>query len=283
MKILPFISIFLLNSVAHSSPVPAIDQKPLDEFIVYQVPVTESLGNTTILFPSALSGIFPSKAAATPQPNADFLIDYQSGSYYFTVRALKPNVEDYINVIFNKKAYVFHVFSSKQPYRTLTLFHPSRDSKNGSKAVSPERLLSLLDKVKSYSILAAQHPAAVEGVMHDSLKKIISYDSFNIIINEVYRFEEEDTLIFNTTLENKTPNKITYDPQNVSIGLKENLYSTSIVDAAGDIPPSSKVTAYFGITGTATGARNNLSPNNDWNIIVITEGQKSLNPKKNKK
>lgn len=270
------IILFFLISLSSygAQPVSAIAQKSLDEFIVYEVPVAESIGNTTILFPSPISGIFVSKASS--QANSDFLIDYQPGGYYFTIRSTRSHVEDYINVIFEKKAYVFHVFSSKQPYRTLTLFYPSKSLSKGKKPVSPELLISLLDKVKSYSLLAAQHPEKVEGVMHDVPKKVLDYPDYRIVIQDVYRFEESDTLIFRLSLENKTSKAITYNPQNVSIGLKENLYSTSIVDASGDIPPNSVVTAYFGITGTASGGRNNLSPQNDWNIILLADGQQGL-------
>ena len=270
-----FILFFLISLSSYgAAPVSAIAQKPLDEFIVYEVPVAETIGNTTILFPSPIGGIFVSKASA--QANSDFLIDYQPGSYYFTIRSTKSHAEDYINVIFEKKAYVFHVFPSKQPYRTLTLFYPSKSFSKGKKSVSPELLISLLDKVKSYSLLAAQHPEKVEGVMHESPKKELDYSNYKIVIQDVYRFEEADTLIFRLSLENKTSKVITYNPQNVSIGLKENLYSTSIVDASGDIPPNSVVTTYFGITGTASGGRNNLSPQNDWNIILLAEGQQIL-------
>jgi hypothetical protein len=130
-----------------------------------------------------------------------------------------------------------------------------------------------------------QHPEALDGVMHDTSKKIFDGDDYHFTIADVYRFEEADTLIFRVLLENKTSQKISYDPQNVSIGLKENLFSTSIVDASGDIPPNATVTAYFGITGTATGGRNNLSPKNDWNIILSVDQKPPLTPSndKNKK
>ena len=153
----------------------------------------------------------------------------------------------------------------------MTLFHATHNSKKGERSVAPEQLIALLDKVKSYSLLAAQHPEAVEGVLHATPKQVFDYENYRLMIADVYRFEEADTLIFSITLENKTDHKITYNPQNVSIGLKENLYSTSIVDASGDIPPHATVVAYFGITGTATGGRNNLKPMNDWNIILLTK------------
>ena len=269
---------FLLSCMAHGSEnVPAIAQKPLDEFLVYEIPVTDTVGNTTILFPSPISGIFASKtSAASSQGSADFLIDYQPGSYYFTIRSTKSHVEDYLNIIFEKKAYVFHIFSSSHPYRTLTLFYSSQRSNRNKKSVSPELLLSLLDKVKSSALLLRQHPEVLQGVMHDAPRKELDYPNYRIVIDDVYRFEEADTLIFKLTLENKTTQSIAYDPQNVSIGLKENLYSTSIVDASGNIPPHGTITAYFGITGTATGGRNHLSPKNDWNIVLIADGDQSL-------
>lgn len=264
----------LLSCIANGSEnTPAIAQKPLDEFLVYEIPVADTVGNTTILFPSPISGIFASKAsAASSQGSADFLIDYQPGSYYFTIRSTKSRVEDYLNIIFEKKAYVFHIYSSSHPYRTLTLFYSSQRSSHNKKSISPELLLSFLDKVKSYTLLIKQHPEVLQGVFHDTSRKEVDYPNYRIVIDDVYRFEEADTLIFKLTLENKTSQPITYDPQSVSIGLKENLYSTSIVDASGSIPPHATVTAYFGITGTATGGRNHLSPKNDWNIILIADG-----------
>lgn len=277
-KIFLFFLFCLLNCMVHGSEnVPAIAQKPLDEFLVYEIPVAETVGNTTILFPSPISGIFASKAsAASSQGSTDFLIDYQPGSYYFTIRSTKSHAEDYLNIIFEKKAYVFHVVSSSHPYRTLTLFYSSQRSSRSKKSVSPELLLSFLDKVKSYTLLLRQHPEVLQGVMHDVPRKELDYPNYRVVIDDVYRFEEADTLIFKLTLENKTSQPITYDPQNVSIGLKENLYSTSIVDASGSIPPHATVTAYFGITGTTTGGRNHLSPKNDWNIVLIADGDQSL-------
>lgn len=281
MKIALLLIFLLLAEEAFPSA--AIVQKPLDEFIVYEVPVAEVIGNTTILFPSPISGIFASKASPSVQANADFLIDYQPGSYYFTIRSIKPNTQDYINVIFEKKAYVLHIVSSKQPYRTLTFFS-GKDFSKKNKIVTPELLLSLLDKAKSYSLLESQHPGSLEGVMHEVSNKQFDYKGYSILLNDIYRFEEADTLIFRITLENKTDSKKVYDPQNVSIGLKENLYSTSIADASGDIPPNSTVIAYFGITGTATGRRNNLAPKNDWNIILNAhEEQESPSPYPRKK
>jgi hypothetical protein len=68
-----------------------IVQKPLDEFVIYNLPVACQSGNTTVLFFSAISGLYAKSVAAQEQPNADFLLSFTPGNFYFTVRALKKD------------------------------------------------------------------------------------------------------------------------------------------------------------------------------------------------
>ena len=86
-----------------------IVQKPLDEFVIYNIPVACQSGNTTVLFPSAISGLYAKSVAVQEQPNADFVLSFTPGNFYFTVRALKKDAEDHLTVIFNRKAYVLHL------------------------------------------------------------------------------------------------------------------------------------------------------------------------------
>ena len=46
-------------------------------------------------------------------PNADFLLSFTPGNFYFTVRALKNDAEDHLTVIYNRKAYVLQLSASK--------------------------------------------------------------------------------------------------------------------------------------------------------------------------
>jgi hypothetical protein len=40
------------------------------------------------------------------------------------------------------------------------------------------------------------------------------------------------------------------------------------------MPPKSTTPAFFAITGNGTGGRNNLAPDNKWNVLVVpVEGQ----------
>ena len=50
----------------------------------------------------------------------------------------------------------------------------------------------------------------------------------------------------------------------------ERLYSQSIGDASGVMPPKSDTPAYFAITGSPSGGRNDVSTKNDFAVLLTT-------------
>jgi hypothetical protein len=66
------ISAFVLPLALHAGP---ITQKPLDKFLIYEIPEFKS-GTTTIMFPSDISGPYAKSVAVQEQPNAAFLISF---------------------------------------------------------------------------------------------------------------------------------------------------------------------------------------------------------------
>ena len=79
--------------------------------------------------------------------------------------------------------------------------------------MTPARLLSLLDKAKAYNLFLAQEPDAVAGVLYDRPARVCEYPNFRVRIEETFRFEEDDTIVFNVSLINDTDQPIFYDPQ----------------------------------------------------------------------
>jgi len=255
----------LLAVTAYAAP---ITQKPLDEFVIYNVPVAFQSGTTTILFPSELSGLYAKSVAVQEQENAGFVISFTPGNFYFTIRALKKDAEDHLTVIFNRKAYILHLRASEKPCYNLTFY---QDEPKGRKATSvlPERLLSLMDKAKAYPLFARNHPDALAGVLHAVPEITNYYEDFNVRIRDVWRFEKEDTLIFRVELENTSERPIYYNPQDLAIRLEERIYTQSLADASGVMPPKSVTPAFFAITGNGQGGRNHLAPENQWNVLVV--------------
>jgi hypothetical protein len=264
-------------SVPHSAFAGPLKQVPLDNYVITRVPVATGKGNTTIMFPSPIQALYASRCALQEQPNADFLLDFQPGQYWFTVRALKKNVEDFITVIYERKAYVIRINASDTPLYTVSFFHGGNSNAGGistMRPVSPARLLSLLDKAKAYNLFLQQEPDAVAGVLYDSPSRVCTYPKFRVTIDEVFRFEEDDTLVFSLTLENPTDQPGHYNPQTFAVQLKTNIYTASVVDASGIMPPQSTTNALFAITGTPSGGRNNLAPKNNWNILIAEAEQR---------
>ena len=268
---LSFLLFLALRGVAAAGP---LKQIPLDNYVIQNVPVATITGNTVIMFPAPIQALYASRCALQEQPNADFLLDFQAGQYWFTVRALKRDVEDYITVMYERKAYVVHVVSSDKPLYTVSFFR--REGVGGLSAgrrVTPARLLSLIDKAKAYKLFLDQEPDAVAGVMYDQPGRICDYPKFRARIEETFRFEEDDTIVFRLSLINDTDTQIFYDPQLIGVQLRTEIYTASVVDASGTMPPKSTTVAYFAITGTPTGGRNNLAPANPWNVLISERKQ----------
>mgnify|MGYP003418185637 CR=1 FL=1 len=95
------------------------------------------------------------------------------------------------------------------------------------------------------------------------------YDKFKLLIRDVWRFEQEDTLVFRIELENSSDSTIYYKPQDLAVRLEDRIYTQSIADASGVMPPKSTTPAFFAVTGNGQGGRNNLAPDNKWNVLVL--------------
>ncbi len=267
MKLAVSLLAFTITVTAHAGP---ITQKPLDEFVIYDVPVAEQSGTTTVMFPSEISGLYAKSVSTQEQENAGFLISFTPGNFYFTIRALKKDAEDHLTVIFNRKAYVLHLTASDKPFYNVTFYQEDRRGQDRlGPSIVPERLLSLMDKAKAYRLFTENHPDALAGVLHAAPSIANYYDGFTVRICDVWRFEQDDTLIFRLELENATDSAIYYKPQDLAVRLDERIYTQSLADASGIMPPKSITPAFFSITGDGQGARNNLAPENKWNVLVV--------------
>ena len=245
-----------------------IVQKPLDEFVIYHLPIAFKSGNTTVLFPSAITGLYAKSVAVQEQPNADFLLSFTPGNFYFTVRALRKEAEDHLTVIYNRKAYVLQLAASEKPFYSVTFFRGG-NTRSGARPVVPGRLLSLLDKAKAYRLFQKDYPDALAGVVHAAPDATNYYDNFKVVTRDVWRFEEEDTLVFRVDLENTSDHTVYYKPQDLAVRLEDRIYTQSVADASGVMPPKSTTPAFFAITGNGSGGRNNLAPDNKWNVLVV--------------
>ena len=249
----------------------AIQSALLDERVVYSVPVATNRV-TTISFPSPIAGIDAAGVTTDPKVPGQFQLAHTRGSSFFSVRARGRNATANVNVRWGKHTYVLELAESSLPVLSFILeTKPSGLGVQPAPIISPTRLLALLDKAKAFPLLKQQHPEAVaqvDVVTFTDSPCVTDFNDYEIRIEEAFRFNPEDTLIFHLRLRNKTENEIRYRPDSFSLRVGNRLYQQSISDAAGLIPPKEEVTAYFAVTGTPDGARNELSLKNAFSVLV---------------
>jgi hypothetical protein len=247
-----------------------IQQYPLDDRRVYPITVSRDRV-TTISFPGPISAIDAANVTVDGRTPALFQIAHNKGSYFFSVRALDTNAISNVNVRWNNKTYALELREGKEPLYSVIFDYPNdRGVRPAPAAVTPERLLALLDKAKAFPLLKQFHPEAVEDVtfVNYATHPPMDYQTYAIRIEEVFRFNPEDTLVFRVTLTNTTAQILRYRPDGFSLRVGERVYPQSISDAAGIIPPKGTASAYFAVTGTPDGGRNDISPKNDFTALL---------------
>jgi len=249
----------------------AIQDFVLDEQTIYVIPVS-GYRVTTISFPGPISAMDAAQVTIDPQKPAAFLIAHTKGSSFFSVRAEARKATTNVNIRWNNKTYVIELVESDDPLLSVTFQNaPDNSASVEAEPVTPSRLLALLDKAKAYPVLKAYHPEAVAQVDYRNYEKeprILDCTNYAVKIAEVFRFNPEDTLIFRVGVTNKTDRELRYAPNGFLLRVGERTYPQSISDASGVVPPHAEAPAYFAVTGTPNGGRNDMSIKNDFFVIL---------------
>jgi hypothetical protein len=266
------ISILLLAaSVALAEPPESIQRITLDERVVVTVPVATNRV-TTISLPGPIAAIDAVGVTADGKTPGQFQLAHTKGSSFVSVRALARKAATNLNIRWNKRTYVFELVESDTPVLALNLEdRATTEVVQPTPQVTPTRLLALLDKAKAFPLLKKQQPDAVAGVEARTFgdePQITDFNDYEIRIEEVFRFNPEDTLVFHVSLRNKSEHPIRYLPESFCVRVGNRLYYQSISDAPGVLPACATSTVYFAVTGTPDGGRNELSLKNDFTVLV---------------
>ena len=250
---------------------PVVKQFPLDEHTVYDIPISTD-APTTVMFPSAPTALEGARITTQPDQPAPVLLSHTPGRYYFSVRALAPDATATLNVIHKQQTYILRFAASPEPYGSVTFFDEQREhvhNKQGGRAAT-ETLLTVLDRAKSHRLVKSQRPDAVRHVEHRALatNNVTYYKDFTVTVEEVFRFDAEDTLVFKIRMSNSGDAEIAYQPKKMGVRIGNRVYPASVTDASGLIPPRAETIAYLAITGTPAGGQGNLSIKNDFKILV---------------
>lgn len=256
-----------LVAVAYAAP--AVKQFPLDERVVYEIPIATD-APTTLMFPSSLMAIEGANVSSNPETPAPVLLAYTPGRTFFSVRALEPNAHAAVNVVWKNKTYVLRFLVGPEPFGSVTFYEDQLVGRSAapSRRATPEVLLSLLDRAKSFALVTQQYPEAAQQIEHATPGSVTYYRDFHVTVEEVFRFDPEDTLVFRLRFENAGENEVVYQPQRLAARVGSNVYYAAIADASGIVPPKASTSGFFAITGTPRGGRANLSVKNFFGVIV---------------
>jgi hypothetical protein len=264
--------ILLAATVALAEPLETIQRVTLDERVVVTVPVATNRA-TTISFPGPIAAIDAVSVSADPKVPGQFQLAHTKGSSFLSVRASARKAATNLNIRWNKKTYVFELVESETPVLALNLEdRATADEAHPAPVLSPTRLLALLDKAKLFPLLKQQQPAVVAQAEARTLlgdkPQVTDFNDYEIRVEEVFRFNPEDTVVFHVTLRNKSDQEIRYRPESFTLRVGNRLYYQSVSDAPGVLPPKSQSTVYFAVTGTPDGGRNELSLKNEFSVLV---------------
>ena len=272
-KILSFTALVFAAIVAPAQPSKEILKDFLDENVSIVVPVAINRV-TTISFPSAITAIDGAGVTVDGKTPGQFQLAHTQGSAFLSVRAIFPNASANLNIRWNDRTYVFELIESNAPILSLNMAALPTPEETGAASapeVSPLKLLSLLDKAKAFPLLKAQQPESVADVgftTYDGKPLVSDFNDYQIQIEEAFRFNAEDTLVFRVVITNETDTPLIYQPDSFSLRAGNRLYTQSISDASGTVPPKGHSIVYFAVTGTPDGGRNDLSLKNQFTVLV---------------
>ena len=252
---------------------PAIQRVLLDDHSVVAVPVAASRV-TTISFPSPIEAIDGAGFTVDGKTPGQFQLAHVKGSTFLSVRALSAKAAGNLNIRWNNRTYVFELSASDAPVLSLIMESPPSPEESGfgrAPEVSPLKLLALLDKAKAFPLLKSQQPESVADVgftTYDGKPLVSDFNDYEIQIEQAFRFNAEDTLVFRVGITNKSDTPLIYSPDSFALRAGNRLYPQSISDADGTVPTHEQRTAFFAVTGTPDGGRNDLSLKNQFTVLV---------------
>jgi hypothetical protein len=259
-----------MTLAAQSQP---IQQVWMDDRVAVSVPVATNRV-TTISFPSPIDAIDGAGITVDGKTAGQFQLAHVRGSAFLSVRAIVPKTSANLNVRWSDHTYVFELTESNAPVLSLVMQAPPTPGEPGvgrAPEVSPLKLLSLLDKAKAFPLLKAQQPESIADVGFTSYggQPLVSdFNDYQIQVEEAFRFNAEDTLVFRVGVTNATDTPLIYQPDSFALRAGNRLYPQSISDADGTVPPKSRSIVYFAVTGTPDGGRNNLSLKNNFMVLI---------------
>jgi hypothetical protein len=240
-------------------------------------------GITTVEFPYKIEALEGFGFSVSPSPDgADlFQLSFNKGTNFLSMKAMREGVEGNLTVVLDGKVYCLFCTTVVDPSFVVvfedisakTISNP-RDTFAKAKQISPARLLGFLDKIKAYPSLKLSAPEMFRNMKVAEPNSESSLEGLKLTLRRVIRDESLDSLGFEVELANQSDRDFLYDPESFGVRVGDEVYAEAISDAGGIVGGGKTLRAFFVITGTATGGRNDLAVTNKFDVLMrqIIEG-----------
>jgi hypothetical protein len=247
-------------------------------------------GITTLEFPEKIEALDGFGFSTNPNPDGPdlFQISFNKGTNFLSLKAVRPDVEGNLTVVLGGKVYALFCKEAPDP-SFVVIFRESdgvhsgdgegRSQQQTAKQVSPARLLGFLDKVKAFPTLKVSAPEVYQNMDVAEPNTNSGVNGIEVNLKRVIRDDGLDSLGFEVQLGNKTDKDFFYDPEGFAVRVGNEVYQQSVSDAGGLVPPGKAQTAFFLVTGSANGSRNDLAVTNKFEV-VLRPIQGEADPKK---
>jgi hypothetical protein len=234
-------------------------------------------GITTIEFPSKIQALDGFGFSVNPTPDGPdmFQISFNKGTNFLSLKAMRESVEGNLTVVLDDKVYSLFCKSVDDP-AFVVIFEAGNGKRSTnpdetlakSKSVSPAQLLGFLDKVKAFPTLKVSAPEIFRSMDVAEPNSDSSVEGMRVSLRRVIRDDSMDAVGFEVELVNKTDKDFVYDPESFGVRAGNEVYQQAVADASGLVPSGKTQSAFFVVTGTATGARNDLAVTNKFDVVM---------------
>ena len=234
-------------------------------------------GITTLEFPSKIEAIDGYGFSVNPAPDGPdlFQISFNKGTNFLSLKATREGVEGNLTVVLDGKVYSLLCKSVPNPSFVVIfdggagkLISNPRELLAKNKAASPGRLLGFLDKIKAFPSLKVSAPEMFQNMDIAEPNSDSSIEGLTITLRRVIRDNSLDSVGFEVELANKGNKDFLYDPDSLGVRIGDEVYAESVSDAAGLVPAGKAQTAFFVVTSSATGNRNDLAVTNKFAVVL---------------
>ena len=270
MEIRNLIVVLAGAAALHSEPTTSspIKSYPLDERTVYAIAVSQD-EPTTCVFPEKLTALESANISLRPDERPAVLMSYQPGAPFFSVRALRPEAHAAVNVVFHGKVFVLNFATAVAPDRAVTFYDaPLASPARVTRPATPEILKSLIERAKNFAQLREQYPTLTQTIDHATPGSICFFKDFTVTVEDVFRFDAEDVLVFRVRFANAGDATVRYTPRSLAVRAGHTVYPVVLADASGVISPRREAEAFLAVAGAPEGGRANLSVKNVFSILV---------------